>query len=75
MRLTLAAIVIAVYICVIVFDFMNVNKKRTLEDGRRIVYAGLLSASFAILILYVSGVKLPIHFKIVQNIIKALWGI
>jgi len=69
----LAAIVVFLYLFIIFFDFLPVAK-----SGRKkecIVYLALLTISFAILILYVFGFKLPSHFRIIQDLIQKIFGI
>ena len=69
----LTAIVILLYFCVVLFDFLPSVK--TLSKKGSIVYCTFLSLSFAVLFLYSIDIKVPGPSEAIKSIIQKIFGI
>jgi len=67
----LATIVILLYVCVVLFDFIPSKKHRSKKES--IVYCFLLSVSFCVLILYSFDIKVPGPSEPIRNVVEKLF--
>ena len=69
-KLMLAAIVILLYLLVIIFDFLPLQKNQAKKET--VIYCAMLSVSFIILLLYSLGIITPGLFETVTRFSKML---
>lgn len=67
----LTTIVILLYVCVVLFDFLPSKKKQKKKES--IIYFAILSVSFSVLILYSLGIKVPGPSDSIKNIVEKLF--
>jgi protein-S-isoprenylcysteine O-methyltransferase Ste14 len=67
----LTTIVILLYVCVMLFDFLPSRKDRSKKES--IVYFGILSVSFCVLLLYSFDIKVPGPSEPIRNVVETLF--
>ncbi|PKM73424.1 MAG: hypothetical protein CVU91_05725 [Firmicutes bacterium HGW-Firmicutes-16] len=67
----LTTIVILLYICVVLFDFLPSKETRSTKE--RVIYCILLTVSFCVLILYSLDIKVPGPTEPIRNVIETLF--
>ncbi len=68
----LMTIVIVLYVCVILFDFIPQKKSRSTKES--IIYCVLLSVSFCVLILYSLDIKVPGPSEPIRHVVETLFN-
>lgn len=64
----LTVIVIILYICVVLFDFLP--SKKALSKNGSVVYCAILFISFSVLFLYSVGIKVPGPSEALKNAVE-----
>lgn len=67
----LTAIVVLLYFFVILFDFIPTRKEHTTQ--RNVVYWGMLSVSFCVLVLYSMDIKVPGPTEPIKFVVEKLF--
>ena len=67
----LTAIVILLYICVVLFDFLPSKKTRSKKES--VIYCTLLFVSFSVLVLFTFDIRVPGPSEPIRNIVEKLF--
>lgn len=68
----LTTIVILLYVCVVLFDFLPSKKDQSIKDS--LIYCILLSVSFIVLILFSFDIHVPGPTEPIKNIVEKLFN-